>query len=299
VIDLEKVSRDYLIGRNVGLIGVGKMGLGIGVSLIRNGAQVICCGNRSRAGIEELLSLGAAEVCTPKRVAERCNILVLSLPDSKAVDSVCFGSDGIAASNHEKLLVIDTTTGNPAQTLNIVTSLKSCGVDYVDAPVTRGPQQARQGKLNAVLGTPERLLGTSCSVLKAFCDFIIHVGDVSQAQKVKLVNNALSMGVVALTADTISLSQEIGVDVRHIAQLIAQGGVNNALSQTFLKWVCEGGPEPLEFSINNALKDLTYSLNLVPSTGAALKMITAAQQAFADKARAGYGENNLPALVRR
>ncbi|VVP70129.1 2-hydroxy-3-oxopropionate reductase [Pseudomonas fluorescens] len=293
-IDLYK---DALKGQRIGLIGLGKMGRGIAVSLIRNRVSLTSFSHKSRKGIDELIELGGVEVSTPREIAESCSTIILSLPSTKEVDSVCFGSNGLITARHDGLFIVDTTTGCPVQTRKFAEKLLRCGIRYVDAPLTRGPKEARRGELNAILGSPEALVGEACTVLSGFCRWVLHVGETGEGQKVKLLNNALSMGVVALSANMIGAAQELNINPHHLRLLIQRGAVNNEITQSFFSAILDEGDDPLKFSIGDALKDLNYCSDLL-SGAENYKMIRAAREVFLSKAKEGRAEKTLSHLLK-
>jgi 3-hydroxyisobutyrate dehydrogenase-like beta-hydroxyacid dehydrogenase len=298
VINIDCYKKTQLEGRRIGLIGLGTMGRGIAVSLIRNRASITSLSYKSRKGITELIELGGEEVSTPREVAESCGTIILSLPSTKEVESVCFGKNGLITARHDGLLIIDTTTGCPVETRQLAEKLLDHGIRYVDAPLTRGPREARRGESNAVLGAPEALIDESCTVLSGFCRWVLHAGETGEGQTLKLLNNALSMGVVALTANMIGASQALNINVHYLRLLIQQGAVNNSITQSFLSAIIDKGEDPLKFSIGSALKDLSYCSALL--NGAEdYKMIKAAQEVFLSKAREGLAESTLSYLIKQ
>jgi 3-hydroxyisobutyrate dehydrogenase-like beta-hydroxyacid dehydrogenase len=298
VINIDCYKKTQLEGRRIGLIGLGTMGRGIAVSLIRNRASITSLSNKSRKGIAELIELGGEEVSTPREVAESCGTIILSLPSTKEVESVCFGKNGLITARHDGLLIIDTTTGCPAETRQLAEKLLDHGIRYVDAPLTRGPREARRGESNAILGAPEALIDEACTVLSGFCRWVLHAGETGEGQTLKLLNNALSMGVVALTANMIGASQALNINVHYLRLLIQQGAVNNSITQSFLSAIIDKVEDPLKFSIGSALKDLSYCSDLL--NGAEdYKMIKAAQEVFLSKARQGLAESTLSYLIRQ
>lgn len=297
IITNSSFERDDVAGKKIGVIGLGRMGEGIALSLLRNKVEVVSCVHHNRQGIDTILTMGGKEVASPKEVAELCDTIILCLPSSQEVDQVCRGEKSLLCAKREDLLIIDTTTGHPNESSGLVNALKISGIQYVDAPLTRGPAEARRGQLNAMLGAPLDLVKKVSNVLLLFCEFVIHVGEVGTAQKMKLINNALSMGIVALTAEIIQMAKTLDVEIGYLSKLIERGGVNNALSQSFFKWAIEQNPDILPFSIGNACKDLGYCLSLFETEGHQFNIVQAAYDRYEEKVKAGYGSLTLPHIL--
>ncbi len=76
---------------NVGIIGLGKMGLPIARNLMERGFAVT--GFR-RSGCEELVAAGGVAAGSPGEVAERADVLLSIVPDAYAVEEVVCGPHG-------------------------------------------------------------------------------------------------------------------------------------------------------------------------------------------------------------
>ena len=100
--------------RNIGFIGLGIMGKPMAKNLLR-AAGALLVYDLDQAAAADLVACGA-EAATPSEMAERCDILFLSLPDGQIVDAVLFGEAGIAAKLRPGALICDMTTTELAET---------------------------------------------------------------------------------------------------------------------------------------------------------------------------------------
>ncbi len=62
---------------------------------------------------------GASAAASPAELAAQSDIILLSLPDSPAVESVVEGGDGLAANARAGMIVIDLSTASPASTIRL------------------------------------------------------------------------------------------------------------------------------------------------------------------------------------
>ena len=74
------------------------------------------------------------------------------------------------------LIVVDTSTSEPATTAKMREELAAKGVRFVDAPLARTPVEAEQGRLNIMVGADDATFAKLKPVLAAFCENIIHAG---------------------------------------------------------------------------------------------------------------------------
>ncbi|MCK1727447.1 NAD(P)-binding domain-containing protein [Bradyrhizobium sp. 142] len=162
------------VGQRIGLIGAGRMGTGIGISLLRHGTELHIKVNRTRVGAERLTGMGAHEHTAISELARHVSAVVLSLPSSCEVEEVCLGQHGLFAHLPRESLILDCTTSYPASTLTLAEQAKKQALHFIDAPVTRSPEQAEQGRLNAIVGSDQntfqsRLRKSAQDVKWSFC----------------------------------------------------------------------------------------------------------------------------------
>src|SRR5699024_1476975 len=132
----------------LGFIGVGTMGHGMAKHLLRAGYSLTVLGHRNRAPVDDLVGQGAAEADNPATLAAAVDMLFLSVTSSAVVKELAEGEVGIVAGGRPGLVVVDTSTGDPAVTLELGARLAERGMHLVDAPVTRTPREAEEGRLN-------------------------------------------------------------------------------------------------------------------------------------------------------
>lgn len=283
--------------KTIGLVGIGKMGYGIGLSLIAKGCELYLLGNKNREGIEKLLDMKAKEVDTINKMAQKCNIIILSLPSSAEVNDVLFGVKGLENDKCYQGLIIDTTTGDPTLSKEISEKLLSRGFEYVDAPVTRGPKEAEEGRLNTILGGENKPRKKAHDIVTLYSEFIIPTDGIGSAHKLKLLNNALSMGVVAISAEIFAACEKLDVGLESLRDLVKHGGVNSGLLQGFFEWSLEGSKKSLDFSISNAEKDLRYFECLCAENGYDTNILKSVHHIFNESINAGLGSLTLPNII--
>ena len=97
----------------IGFIGVGLMGHGMAKNLVAKGYPLVVLGHNNRAPVEHLISLGAKEAKSPRKLAAQCDIVHLCVTGSPQVEANLRGPDGVLASGKKGLIVIDCSTSNP------------------------------------------------------------------------------------------------------------------------------------------------------------------------------------------
>jgi 2-hydroxy-3-oxopropionate reductase len=121
----------------IGFVGLGIMGRPMAKNLISAGYDLTVW-NRSRPGIDALVSAGAAAGESAADVASRTDVVVTMLPDSPDVEQVVLGPAGVLEGARSGMTVIDMSTISPKVTREIAARLRESGIAMLDAPVSGG-----------------------------------------------------------------------------------------------------------------------------------------------------------------
>ncbi|SFI62293.1 NAD(P)-dependent oxidoreductase [Bradyrhizobium sp. Gha] len=283
----------------IGLIGAGRMGTGIGMSLLRQQFELHIKVNKNRLGADRLTGAGAREHKSLAELAQHVSVVVLSLPSSREVETVCLEHDGLFAHMSRGGLIIDCTTSYPASTIALAKEAQRRGLSFIDAPVTRSPAQAELGLLNAMVGSDATLFPAAERILAAFCETVMHAGDVGQGHKLKLVYNSMTMGIAAVAAEVCQLADRLQIDLVTLRSLVSRGSTNSGIFQAFAAFLLGERPDALAISIANAAKDIECAVRLARESAVCVPVLDAAALEFSVSVVAGKGELTLPHLARQ
>jgi 3-hydroxyisobutyrate dehydrogenase-like beta-hydroxyacid dehydrogenase len=288
-----------MANKRVGFIGVGLMGHGMAKNLVEKGFPLTVLGHRNRAPVEDLVKRGAKEAKDVAALATASDVVILCVTGSPQVEDLVYRKGGIAESARPGLIVIDTSTSQPASTVRIAEDLKAKGVRFVDAPLTRTPVEAEQGRLNTMVGADEATFKEIEPVLKAYCENIFHVGGTGAGNKIKLVNNFATIGQMALIAESLVACAKLGVDPKQYFQLVSIGAANSGVFQNLAGQTVEGNFKSIKFGLANAAKDVRYYTQMAAENGLAGAMSAATMQTLLTAINLGFGgpDNMVPSLV--
>lgn len=282
----------------IGLIGVGLMGRGIGENLLKKGHGLIVLAHRRREFVDELIALGATEAKTPRALAEAAEITLTCVTGTPQFLSIAEGEDGIYAAMRAGKTLIDCTTAQLSGTLAAAAEVERRGAAFADAPLARTPVEAREGRLNSMVGARPEVFATIEPVLRCFCENIFHVGDPGAGAKLKLINNLIAMGQASLIAEAVAACKATGVDVGKLFEVVSKGGANSGIFQMIVKGYVESGAlDGLKFSLANAQKDLGYFVDMAMNAGLVAPMGAAVHNQLATARAVGYDEGLVGDLV--
>ena len=155
--------------QRIGIVGVGLMGHGIAKNLVDKGFPLAVRGHRNRAPVDDLVKRGATEVKTNADLARASDIVILCVTGAPQVEEVIFGPEGVAGAARPGMIVVDTSTSEPATTTRMREALAKHDVRFVDAPLARTPVEAEQGRLNTMVGADDATFAEMKPVFAAYC----------------------------------------------------------------------------------------------------------------------------------
>ena len=100
----------------VGFIGLGLMGHGMAKNLVSKGFPLTVRVHRNRKPAEDILAAGAREAKTNAELARASDIVILCVTGSPQIEEIVYGENGILGAAREGLIVVDTSTAEPAST---------------------------------------------------------------------------------------------------------------------------------------------------------------------------------------
>lgn len=224
----------------VGFIGLGNIG-GPMARRVRAAGFPMVVADLDPAKVARLADEGAESAATPREVAERVEIVLLSLPDSRFVREVALGPNGLIEGGRKGLLVADLTSGQPAMTREIAAALAERDIDYIDAAVSGGTAGAEAGTLAIMAGGNPDLLERARPVLSPFGKHIFHAGPIGAGHTIKALNNFLAATSLIATSEALAVATRAGIDPTTALDIINKSsGQTFASSVRFPKFILKG-----------------------------------------------------------
>jgi 3-hydroxyisobutyrate dehydrogenase-like beta-hydroxyacid dehydrogenase len=282
----------------IGFIGLGMMGHGIARNLVTKGFPLTVRVNRNRAPLADLVAAGAKEVATNADVARASDIVFLCVTGAPQVEEVVHGKDGLAAGARRGLVIVDTSTSEPATTAKMRDSLAPSGVLFVDAPLARTPVEAEAGRLNIMVGADDATFAVLTPVLQAFCENIIHAGPAGHGLMIKLINNFIAQAITTATAEACAAAAKSGVSIAKLHEVISAGAVNSGVFQMIVGRMLDGGDlTGMKFTLVNAMKDLRYYTHFAESLPVCGIVGEAVHQSLVNANLLGFGDRYVASLI--
>jgi 3-hydroxyisobutyrate dehydrogenase-like beta-hydroxyacid dehydrogenase len=281
----------------IGFVGAsGLMGHGMAKNLLAKGHAVALTVHRNRERVADLLAAGATEAGDAAALAAGSELVFVCVTGTPQVEAVMLGERGILAGARAGLVVVDTSTSEPASTAVLRERAAAAGVTFVDAPLSRTPVEAEAGRLNVMVGAEPALVEQLRPVLGCFAENVFHVGGPGAGHVIKLLNNFIAQSICTATAEAFAVGQRAGIDPRRLVELIGAGPVNNGLFQAMAKTL-GGQMDGLKFELDNARKDVRYYTHLAEGLGIPTVVGEAVHQSLTLASALGHGRKFVPSLV--
>ena len=275
----------------MGLIGLGHMGTAFAERLLDAGYPLVVS-NRTPEKAEALAARGAALAASPAQLAAEVDVILTSLADDDAFESVA--AEALAAARPGSVLV-DLSTISPAASARVAEHAEAASVGYVRAPVSGNPTVVRAGNLTFIVSGEGGDIDRAEPVLLAIGPTVHRVGDGEQARVVKLAINLMIAGLAQLMSEALVLGE--AADVPRAALLEVMG--SSAVGAPFVKYKTE----PLvrdDFSatFTTALmeKDIDLALDAADEAGVELPLTREMKSHLRAAIEAGYSDDDFIVL---
>ena len=280
---------------NVAFVGLGAMGEPMAANLLKKGFAVTIVGHRRPEPVARLQALGAQVAASAGDAAAASDVVVLMLPGSAEVRRVAIESGGLAERMRRGACVIDCSTSDPQVTGEIAAALGERGIDFVDAPVTRGVAGAKDGKLAFFIGGDASVIARVQPLLAAMGDTFLHVGCIGSGHVTKILVQALSYATVGLVNEALMTGASAGIDLKALQQALLAGAGSKAL-ESFGPRIIERQLEKPRVVVADARRHLDIALRLMRDAGASRTIHGGAAEALAEVAERGHERDDLAAL---
>ena len=266
----------------VGIAGLGRMGHPIAANIMGAGFRAVVW-NRTRHKALDLLERGASWAESPDAMSRAADIVLTSLADPSAVESVYFGPDGLLDGARPGTILVDLSTGSPALARRVAAAAHERGATFLDAPVAGSITAASDGQLGIMVGGDRAAFERCRAVFSAIGKAAFHLGESGNGATMKLVSNAILATMVQALAEGVALGEKAGLDPADIFTVLGASSAAAPVVAAKAAAVTERAYLPAAFTLALMQKDLWLVLSLanelqvpMPATAIAHDMVLAA-----------------------
>src|SRR6266849_6628731 len=280
-----------------GYLGVGAMGQPMAHKLLDAG-HVLTIYDINEAAMGPLLDRQARRATSPRDLADRCEIVFLSLPTLAAFREVAFGADGLIHGEAMKLLVNTCTVGVPF-VREIEQAMAERGVTVVDCPISGGPPGARAGTLSVMVSGDPAAVEKVQPLISLWGQMLTIAGDKpGAAQVLKLTNNILFAVSLAATSEAFVMGAKGGLDPEVMVNAINAGSGRNGATLTVLPNAVLDRSFGYGAALHILMKDIDLAIAQGEELGVPMWVCQAARLVYKHAMFEGSADDDISTLIR-
>src|SRR4051812_11107458 len=280
-----------------GYLGVGAMGQPMAHKLLDAGHGLTIY-DLNEAAMRPLLERQARRAGSPRDLADRCEIVFVSLPTLAAFREVAFGPDGLAEGTAMRLLV-NTCTVGVSFVREIEQGLAARGVTIVDCPISGGPPGAREGTLSVMVSGDPAAIARIRPLISLWGRTLTIAGDrPGAAQVLKLTNNILSAVALAATAEAFVMGAKGGLDPEVMLAAINSGSGRNSATESKFPAAVLTRSFDYGAEMHILMKDIDLAVAQGEELGVPMWVCEAARLVFKHAMHKGAGKEDITAIVK-
>ena len=272
----------------VGFIGLGIMGKPMVINLIKNDIEVYFYARKKQI-IDEISKIGGKFIPNPSDISKFTKIILTNLPNTKDVEDIVIGKNGIINNLQIGSIVIDMSTISPEGTRYINDKLRERKSYLVDAPVSGGEAGAKSGKLSIMVGGDKSAYLKIKSVLSILGSKITYLGKSGSGQVCKACNQILVAQTIQSISEIITIAKKSDINPMIIREALLAGYANSKILEVHGKRMITSDYKP-GFKLSLHHKDLKIAKNLTKNMGLNLKGLNQVQKAMKSAESEGLSE---------
>ena len=271
----------------VGFIGLGIMGRPMAKNLMKAGYELVV-NDVVEAAVAEMVEAGAQAAASVAELAAQCDIIITMLPNSPFVKKICLDEGGIIETAKPGTLIIDMTSGAPADSIEICAELKKKDIVFIDAPVSGGQPMAIAGTLAIMVGGEAEAFERAKPYLLKMGASATLVGPIGSGNTCKLTNQIIVALNIAALSEGLMLAKKAGADLEKVFEAIRGGLAGSTVMNAKTPMILAENFQP-GFRIDLHIKDLTNAMNTGEAFGAPLPLTGGMLEVLKELSAEGHG----------
>lgn len=275
----------------IGFCGLGQMGFPMACRLIDAGHEVWAW-NRTSSRAEALGEAGAKVAASPAEAASSAEAIVTMVSSPDALDSILWGSQGVAEGLRSGSALVEMSTVGPAPVKELAHRLPN--IDVMDAPVLGSVPQAENGELKIFAGGSEATWDRMKEVLEPM-GTPIYMGPLGSGAAVKLVANSMLGAVMASLGEALALADALELDAAKVLDVLQASPLGAVVANKRAN--LESATYPPSFKLSLARKDMDLVVHAAERAGLDPRVGRAAEEWMEEGDESGLGDLDYSAVV--
>ena len=277
----------------IGFIGVGIMGEGMAANLLAAG-HPLSVFDIDATRVAPLADAGAVAAESVTGAAHRADVVMLSLPNAAAVETVA--TEALSAMPRGSVL-IDLSTSPPSLARTLAGQAAERDIAFLDAPVSGGQRGARDGTLSVIVGGESVVFERVRSLFDDIGANVYHMGEAGSGQTAKVVNNMMAFTSMWSLVEGLALGTKAGVDPSLLRDVVSNSSGNTAVWRSGTAAILKDRLTPT-FDLQLIKKDLQLALDLADELGVETPMARTSGELLNRFIGLGFDTEDIYATIR-
>ena len=286
---------DESLNRPVGMLGLGIMGSAIARNLVADEIAVVGFDpDQTRRSEAQILGVKMQDNCVS--VAEQCDLLFLSLPDSTALNQSVSEIVAETELHHSGRILVELSTLDLDTKLLNRDRLADAGITLLDCPISGTGAQAATGDVVIYASGDEAAFDRCESILHRFARSVYFLGEFGQGTKMKFVANLLVAIHNVATAEAMILGTSCGLDPDILCEVIAAGAGSSRVFELRSSMMANGTYDPPTMKLDIWQKDMKLISEFAEEIGTPTPLFSTTVPLYETALKNGLGEKDSAAV---
>ena len=282
--------------KKVALFGLGSMGIGMALSLLRAGH--IVWGYDIRAEVTENFAKESGNSQPFAEIAAEIDVAIIVVLNARQAADILFGDQGIVRQMRQGATVMNCVTVSPEDARLAAARCENSGIDYLDAPISGGAIKAGEGALSIMASGSEQAFDKSRACLDAMAETVFELGDeAGQGSLMKSVNQLLAGVHIATMAEALAFGMKQGLEAKTFLQVIQKCAGTSWMLENRTPHIIDGDYSPRS-AVNIWLKDLGIVLDAAADIDFHAPITRTALEQYKGTADMGLGGEDDAAVIK-
>ena len=278
----------------VGFIGLGNVGGKLAGNLMKNKFDLMVR-DLDKNLTKKFSELGAMVAQTPKKLAEKVDLIITCLPSPKICSEVMEEKDGVIEGLSKAKIWLEMSTTDNKEVKRIGELVKLKGAIPLDAPVSGGCHRAATGNIAIFVGGERKAFEKILPVLTTMGRKILHTGELGTASVLKVITNYLASVHLAALGEAWTVAKKSNLDLNKTYKGIAVSSGNSFVHETESQVILNGSYN-INFTMDLVKKDMNLFNELSKELNTPLEISPFILNIFKD-AQKKYGSRAWSSMV--
>ncbi|XP_033125988.1 glyoxylate/succinic semialdehyde reductase 1-like isoform X2 [Anneissia japonica] len=282
--------------KRIGFVGLGIMGKGMAMNLVKSGHKVTVW-NRTSEKCSEVVKAGATLGDSIADVVKNSDITFSMVSDPEALRAIVFGEKGVLDEMNDGKALVDCTTVDIGTVTGVSEAVANKGGRFLEAPVSGSIQPAVEGNLIFMAAGDKQLYDECESCFSAMGKKSFFLGDAGNGARMKLVLNMIMGSVVAGFSEGMALADKAGLNQADLLEVIDLGAMSCPLLRGKGKGIINNIFPPA-FPLKHQQKDMRLALAMGDQSDQTLPVAASANELFKRAKGKGHSDSDMSAVYK-